>query len=82
MQRGSRQRPVGSYSTISPLPSVAGRRYTFCCAFLPTAYCPWYPSLSKGLPVLCSPDFPPRHKYGGATAYRHRKSFNITKSCY
>lgn len=38
------------------------RRFAFCCAFLPAAYCPLYPSLTKGLPALCSPDFPPYDK--------------------
>ena len=53
-------------------PYRKNRRFVFCCAFLPAAYSPQYPSFSKGLPALCSPDFPPGFPQATARAVIHR----------
>ena len=47
--RGSHPDPVGSYSTISPLP-VSGR-YSFCCTCLSVVYRPQHPSFQRDSPL-------------------------------
>ena len=61
MRRNSHYRPVGSYPTLSPLPEKSPA----VCSLLHLSYrriSSAAPLFSKGLPALCSPDFPQRRK--------------------
>ena len=66
---------VRSYRTISPLPSVSGRRYIFCGTFrIPLGT----PAVSRHA-ALWRPDFPP--PFPEATAHPAAPAFDYLMSC-